>query len=42
MLRKEDIIARYGGDKFVALVENITLKKTQLIGQKIIETISQI
>ena len=41
-LREEDIIARYGGDEFVVLVENIPLTKAQSIGQKIIQTTSRI
>lgn len=41
-LREEDIIARYGGDEFVVLVENIPLTKAKSIGQKIIQTTSRI
>ncbi|RUQ79565.1 GGDEF domain-containing protein [Legionella septentrionalis] len=41
-LRKEDVMARYGGDEFVVLIENINLKKAGLIGQKIIKITSQL
>lgn len=41
-LREEDIVARYGGDEFIVLVENINLQQAKRVGKKIIDATRQI
>lgn len=41
-LRKCDIVARYGGDEFVIVIENSDIEQAKAVAEKVIQIVSQI